>query len=77
MKGTVAYYMEQLNTTVMNRLVTNESNTLLEKYEQLQGEIARETDDVLKGKQQNNLKKAFELMQAEMTKSSDTEMYSL
>jgi len=77
MKGTVAYYMEQLNTTVMNRLVTNESNTLLEKYEQLQGEIARETDDILKGKLQRNLKKAFELMQTEMTKPTHTEMYSL
>ncbi|HLR42689.1 MAG TPA: hypothetical protein VK067_05515 [Pseudogracilibacillus sp.] len=77
MKGTVAYYMEQLNTTVMNRLVTNETNTLLEKYEQLQAEIAKETDEILKGKLQRNLKKAFELMQAEMTKSAHTEMYSL
>lgn len=77
MKGTVAYYMEQLNTTVMNRLVTNETNTLLEKYEQLQGEIAKETDDILKDKLQKNLQKAFELMQEEMTKSAHTEMYSL
>lgn len=77
MKGTVAYYMEELNTTVMNRLVTNESNTLLEKYEQLQGEITSETDEVLKVKLQSNLRKAFELMHAEMTKSTHAEMYSL
>lgn len=77
MKGTVAYYLEQLNTAIMNRLVTNESTTLQEKYEQLQNEIIHEADEALKDKFQDNLRKAFAILQEEMTRSLHDEMYSL
>jgi len=66
MKGTVSYYVEALQTNVMNRLVENETTSLQAKYEQLWNEIEL-VEENLQATYKENLTKAYTIVQNAMT----------
>lgn len=66
MKGTVSYYVEALQTNVMNRLVENETTSLQAKYEQLWNEIEL-VEENLQATYKENLTKAYTIVRNAMT----------
>lgn len=66
MKGTVSYYVEALQTNVMNRLVENETTSLQTKYEQLWNEIEL-VEENLQATYKENLTKAYTIVRNAMT----------
>ena len=66
MKGTVSYYVEALQTNVMNRLVENETTSLQVTYEQLWNEIEL-AEENLQATYKENLTKAYTIVRNAMT----------
>lgn len=64
MGGTVPYYVEQFMTSIMNRLVENESITLTEQFHLLKQEIEQlDEPKVVKENYLRNLNNAYHHVQ--------------
>lgn len=72
--GTVNYYIEQLQTTIMNRLVTEESLSLEEGYTKLKNDIQKLDEvKVVKETYLANLNKAYEIVNERVAGSQEAD----